>query len=273
MRQYFTGDGYTTPADQARSIGDRLFLGTRFWFYLKYIGVLSKSRALVRRNDYGDDNWAWASWEILTIVEQSGGRIEISGLDHLRNVPKPFVIVGNHMSTLETHLLPVMVLPITGMTFVVKKSLTKHFYFGPIMRACNPVAVSRINPRDDLVTVMREGQRILGEGRSLAIFPQSTRNRIFDPSQFNSLGAKLAEKAGVPLVPLALKTDFWDNGRLCRDIGPIRRRRTVHLEIGAPILPGTCPAREGHGQVVDFISQRLVSWGGEIAQPKTGTAN
>ncbi len=267
LRQYFEGNGYTTPADRRRSFGDRLFLGSRLWFYLKYIGVLSESRGFVKRNDYGNDNWAWTSWEILDIVEQCGGRVEISGLDYLRSVPKPFVIVGNHMSTLETHILPVMVLPIADMTFVVKKSLTTHFYFGPIMRACRPIAVTRTNPREDLVTVMQEGQRILGEGRSLAIFPQSTRNRIFDPSQFNSLGAKLAEKAGVPIVPLALKTDFWDNGRLCRDIGPIRRERTVHLEVGQPILPGTCPAREAHAQVVAFISERLTSWGGEIAGP------
>lgn len=267
LRQYFEGNGYITPTDSKRSFGDRLFLGSRLWFYLKYIGVLSESRGFVKRNDYGNNNWAWTSWEILRIVEQCGGRFEITGLDHLRSVPKPFVIVGNHMSTLETHILPVMVLPLADMTFVVKKSLTTHFYFGPIMRACHPIAVSRKNPRDDLVTVMREGQRILGEGRSLAIFPQSTRSRVFDPAQFNSLGAKLAEKAAVPLVPLALKTDFWDNGRLFRDIGPIRRKRTVHLEVGPPILPGNCPARVAHAKVVDFISDRLTSWGGVLARP------
>jgi 1-acyl-sn-glycerol-3-phosphate acyltransferase len=86
------------------------------------------------------------------------------------------------------------------------------------------------------------------------------------PAQFNSMGAKLAEKAGVPLIPVAIKTDFWDNGRLVRDIGPIRRERPVHVEFGAPLGPGA-PARDTHPKVLDFISQRILAWGGEVASP------
>lgn len=263
MRQYFAGNTYSTPSDNTRDFADRLFLGTRLWFYCAYIRVLGESRGFARRGEYGRENWAWTSWEILRIVERVGGRLEISGLDYLRNTPPPYVLVGNHMSTLETHLLPVMVLPITDMTFVVKESLTRHSYFGPIMRACTPITVTRSNPREDLVHVLTEGKRMLEEGRSLVIFPQSTRNRVFNPALFNSMGAKLAERAGVSLIPVAIKTDFWDNGRLIRDIGPIRRERCVRLEIGQPIGPGL-PARETHAAALDFIIGRLTSWGGEI---------
>ena len=265
MKEYFPGNSYRTPAERRRSPGDRLCLGTRLWFHLKYIGVLAESRGFARRDDYGPENWAWTSWEIFNIIESAGGQVEIDGLDHVREARAPFVIVANHMSTLETHILPVLVLPIADMTFVVKDSLVKHRYFGPIMRACRPIAVSRRNPREDLVTVMTEGQRILAEGRSLVIFPQSTRSRVFDPAQFNSLAAKLAEKAGVPLIPVALKTDFWENGRFLRDIGPIRRRRRVHLEFGAPLGPGL-PARETHARAVDFIVGRLKQWGVAIRE-------
>ena len=262
-RQYFEGNTYSTPDQNPRDFADRLFLGTRLWFYYCYIRVLSESRGFVRRGEYGRENWAWTSWEILRIVERCGGRLEISGLEYLRNTPPPYVIVGNHMSTLETHILPVMVLPITDMTFVVKESLTRHFYFGPIMRACTPITVRRKSPREDLVHVLTEGKRMLEEGRSLVIFPQSTRSRVFNPALFNTMGAKLAERSGVPLIPAAIKTDFWDNGKLMRDIGPIRRERCVHLEIGRPIGPGI-PTREAHEEALAFITGRVLSWGGEV---------
>ena len=263
IEQYFEGDSYATPPDNKRDLADRLFLGARFYFYYIYIRVLAESRGFVKRGEYGRENWAWTSWEILRIIERCGGRVEVSGLEHLRNTQAPFVIVGNHMSTLETHVIPVLVLPVADMTFIVKESLTRHLYFGPIMRACNPITVGRKNPREDLVHVMAEGARMLKEGRSLVIFPQSTRSRIFMPEHFNSMGAKLAERAGVPLIPVAIKSDFWDNGRVIRDIGPLRRERTVHIEFGAPLGPGAL-AREAHPQVLNFITERILSWGGEV---------
>jgi 1-acyl-sn-glycerol-3-phosphate acyltransferase len=82
------------------------------------------------------------------------------------------------------------------------------------------------------------------------------------------MGAKIAERAGVPLIPVALKTDFWDSGRLIRDLGPIRRKRKVYFEFSRPLGPGLA-AREMHQMALDFITERLLSWGGEIS----GTGN
>jgi 1-acyl-sn-glycerol-3-phosphate acyltransferase len=262
MQQYFEGDGYNTPPDIGRDFADRLLLGTRVWFHYLCLRVEADARAYARRREYGPENFAVTSWAMLRNIERCGGRIEISGLDHIRSAVPPFVFVGNHMSAIETFLLPVMILPFADVTFIVKESLLRHFYFGPIMRACRPIAVGRENAREDLVRVLTEGKRILGEGRSLIVFPQSTRSRVFDPATFNTLGAKLAERARVPLIPVALKTDFWEHGRFVRDLGPIHRDRIVHFEFSRPIKPGFA-ARDAHQKALDFITERLLSWGGE----------
>jgi len=57
-----------------------------------------------------------------------------------------------------------------------------------------PIVVSRHNSRKDFVLVMTRGKEILSGGRSLVIFPQSTRLIDFRPKEFNSLGVKLASK-------------------------------------------------------------------------------
>jgi 1-acyl-sn-glycerol-3-phosphate acyltransferase len=127
------------------------------------------------------------------------------------------------------------------------------------MRSRNPIVVSRDNPRQDLVTVMEEGARRIAEGTSVILFPQTTRTARFDPSAFNSLGVKLARASGAVVVPVALKTDAWDNGRLFKDFGPIHPERTVHIQFGNP-LSVTGNGREQHDATVRFISEHLAAW-------------
>ena len=49
---------------------------------------------------------------------------------------------------------------------------------------------------------------------SVLIFPQTTRELFFDPKKFNTLGIKLAKRAKVPVIPIAVKTDAWWHGQM-----------------------------------------------------------
>ena len=79
------------------------------------------------------------------------------------------------MSTLETVILPVIVLPFRRVTFIVKESLLTYPIFGPIMRSLDPLPVTRTNPRLDLKTVLEGGVARLQQGASIVVFPQTTR--------------------------------------------------------------------------------------------------
>ena len=96
------------------------------------------------------------------------------------------------------------------------------------------------------------------------VFPQATRQVRFDPGAFNTLATKLAARAGVPVVPIALKTDFVGVGRLIKEFGRVDRQKPIHIRFGPP-LPVTGTGRETQAQVVDFISASLREWGGEVA--------
>jgi len=74
---------------------------------------------------------------------------------------------------------------------------------------------------------------------------------------------KLAKKAGVPVVPLALKTDFHGLGRKIKDFGPVDRSKTVHFRFGEP-LQVTGNGREAHEACLNFITENLKAWGGEV---------
>jgi len=263
--QPIPGDTYTTPADNRRDLMDRLCLGGTLWFYLLHSRLILKSRSQALKGRYDDAAWIRTSWEVLRILERCGARFEVTGLEHLRENAGPFVFVSNHMSTTETQVFPCLIAPHLPVTFIVKRSLTTMPFFGPIMRSRDPITVGRTNPREDMVTVMTEGTRRLQAGTSVIVFPQATRYQVFRTDHFNSLGVKLAGRAGVAVVPVAIKTDFWRPGSgWLKDFGPLDRTQTVRMEFGAP-LAITGNGKEQHEAVVEFIRSRLVAWGGEVA--------
>ena len=69
-----------------------------------------------------------------------------------------------------------------------------------------------------------------------------------------------AEQAQVPLVPIALQTDFAGLGRWIKDFGPVDPGRPVRFAAGAPIPAGT-PSRAMQQQCVACIGEKLAAWG------------
>ncbi len=111
---------------------------------------------------------------------------------------------------------------------------------------------------------MEGGMERLKAGRSIIIFPQTTRTHQFDPEQFNTIGVKLAKKAGVPVIPIALKTDAWGNGRFIKDFGKINPARKVYFAFGAP-MPVAGRGTEEHEAVIRFIRANLDLWASPLS--------
>jgi 1-acyl-sn-glycerol-3-phosphate acyltransferase len=127
------------------------------------------------------------------------------------------------------------------------------------MLSRNPVVVGRSDPRKDLEAVMNGGAELLSKGVSIVIFPQSTRSLEFKPEEFNSIGVKLAKKTGVPVVPIAIKTDYWGNGKLIKEIGPIDHKKTIHIKFGEPFhITGN--GKEENSRIINFIQTSLDEW-------------
>ncbi|MBN2875435.1 MAG: 1-acyl-sn-glycerol-3-phosphate acyltransferase [Spirochaetales bacterium] len=266
------GDRYDSPEGIRRHWMEYALLGTRWSPYFRFFGVMFRSRVLAVRGAYDDEAWSDSSMEVLAKLEGCGARFHISGLEHVRALQGPAVFVANHMSTFETLLLPGLINPIRPCTFVVKEKLLHGLVWGPIMRARAPIAVTRTDPRKDLETVLSEGARLLGSGRSIIIFPQGTRKNVWNRAEFNSLGAKLASRTGVPLVPVAIKTDYWGNSPLFRGFGPVHRDRPVMIEF-AQSMPVSGRGKTEHDACLDFIEDRLRSWGAAVTAPEAVPAS
>ena len=230
---------------------------------IRYISLILRDRKVAVEGNYDKETWAASSNYIFKLIEECGGRFNITGLDNLHNCKAPVVFIGNHMSTLETMVLPGIIAPVMDVTFIVKKSLVELRYFGPIMKARKPIIVGRTNSRDDFKKVMTEGPELLAKGISIVVFPQSTRKDEFIPSEFNSLGVKLAKKANVNVIPIALKTDFWGHGKYLKDLGPIHRNKPIYMDFGKP-MEVTGSGKVEHEKIIEFISSSLANWGSKV---------
>jgi len=258
-------DIYHSPESQP-VILNRLF--PSLFFYLRFIPIVwNSSRRLIHQRTYlAQDKpipdsfiWSTSSLYIMQALEQVGVNFEISGLRHLQNLNKSCVFIANHMSMLEAMVLSAVIQPFIDVTFVVKESLINYPVFGPTMRAMNPVIVGRSDPRADLNEVINGGTERIKSGWSIVVFPQNSRHAVFDPTQFNTIGIKLARKSQATVIPIALRTDAWQNGRWLKDLGPIDPTRKVYFCFGEPLdIQGN--GKQQHQEIIDFISTKLNFW-------------
>lgn len=252
-RRYGDGDSYrTTPTEHAPhpsfTFLSKTFFGPLLWLWHK-----------AKRGECDDIAWVHGSAWLADIFESVGCQLVVDGLKNMDALDGPCVFIANHMSTLETFVLPAMIRPRMPVTFVVKSSLVRLPIFGELMRSRNPVVVERRNARQDLATVLEEGSKRLAAGTSVIVFPQHTRTLYFAEDQFNSIGIKLALKAGVPVVPIALKTDAWGQGRPVKELGKIAPSLPARFRFGRP-LTITGRGKGEHAEICRFIGDNVRQW-------------
>ena len=190
--QLLNTGSYDTPEIHPRRFFDRLLWWSNIWYRARIGAVIWSGSRCAKKGLWSRDNWADHAHRVFEAVEACGGKIHVRGYHHMANVEGPAVVLANHMSILETMLLPALTLVSHHTTYVVKANLLRYPVFGNVMRAVDPVGVGRKNPREDLKAVMRGGVDRLKQGKVVIIFPQATRTVVFNPGACNSLGVKLA---------------------------------------------------------------------------------
>ena len=237
--------------------------------HLRMGGIYVWGNVACRRDRAGFEKGLFAEFAIkpVRMMESLGTVVHYDGFERVRDAKFPVVWAANHMSPLETCAVLPALLAFSPTTIVLKESLAHYPVFGFVVRNIHTIRLRRRNAMEDLRATLEQGEQALREGRSVVVFPEGRRSLTFDPVAFNSIGVKLAQRAKVPLVPVALRTDAMQIGRLNKDLFTVHAERPVHFECGEPIPP-ELSQREALDRARAFIAERLAAWQAEF---DTGT--
>lgn len=117
--------------------------------------------------------------------------------------------------------------------FMAKKSVFEHGITGPLMRGMKHIPVDRragLGSLQAAVAALRAGE-IVG------VFPEATMSLSFELKEFKTGAARMAQEAGVPILPCTL----WGSQRVWTKHVPKRLGRNgipIFVTIGEPLYVG-----------------------------------
>jgi 1-acyl-sn-glycerol-3-phosphate acyltransferase len=127
------------------------------------------------------------------------------------------------------------------------------------------IPISRKSPREDLISILSVGTERIKGGDSVLIFPQGTRQNVFSRKVYSSIGAKLAERAGCPVVPIVVDTRCQltrEKGilsKIFKDFGTFDSSYDIRVACG-PVIPNA-KSKVMHEAAFDWMATKLESWG------------
>ncbi|MGC4887341.1 lysophospholipid acyltransferase family protein [Micromonospora sp. DT227] len=163
-------------------------------------------------------------------------RLDVRGSHH---VPRTggAVLASNHVSYLDfifcgygAHESRRLV------RFMAKESVFRHRVSGPLMRGMKHIPVNRAAGAGSYASAVGALRR----GEVVGVFPEATISRSFTVKDLKNGAARMAQEAGVPLLPVAL----WGTQRLWTKGRPrtlTRRHTPITILVGEPMDPAAYP--------------------------------
>ncbi|SCI86725.1 MULTISPECIES: lysophospholipid acyltransferase family protein [unclassified Clostridium] len=162
-----------------------------------------------------------------TLLRLAGTRVIVEGQE---NLPKEGAVlyVSNHQGDFD---IPVLLTHLDGPhAFVAKKELLKVPLVKYWMSLLQCVFLDRDHPRQALASILKSVDTLKG-GHSVIIFPEGTRSRGRKMGEFKFGAMKIAQRAQVPIIPLAVDGSF----RVMEQQGIWVKPATVRLKILPPL--------------------------------------
>ena len=167
----------------------------------------------------------FVQWGFRCVVCTTGMKLKVHGIE---NIPKNRAVlyVGNHRSIFDIVVSYGKVPDRTG--FIGKEELSKIPVVSPWMRRIYCLFLPREDMKKSLQVILTATDQ-LKQGISMAIFPEGTRNKTEELLQpFKNGAFKPAEKAGAPILPMAVSYD----GPVLETSFPHLKRMNVVLRFG-----------------------------------------
>lgn len=129
-------------------------------------------------------------------------KVHMTGTEKIPVDTKP-LFVGNHRSNYDP-IITWYALKQQKIAFISKASNFKIPFFGRFIRKCCFMAIDRENPRNAVTTINKAAKLLQKQEVSVGVYPEGTRSKSGELLPFHNAVFKIAQKANVPIVVLAV---------------------------------------------------------------------
>lgn len=178
----------------------------------------------------------WLSFRVVPFQ-----RVRVEGREHL---PRrgAFLLVANHRSLMDTPAVLALGQPLK---WIAHRRFLAMPLVGWFLRACGDVGVDPGSPLGGGEAPAREVLAWLARGRPVAVYPEGTRSLDGRVGRFRPGVFRLAARAGVPVVPVAVSgTEVLLPARRLASAVPSFRPVTVRVRALPPLSPADHPGPE-----------------------------
>ena len=228
-------------------------LRTLFFYLVFYPWTLIALIIAVFLSPFGQD--VVHSWGIFwgrSCLWLAGLELKVDGMENL-TVNGPAIYICNHQSNFDIPLLYAG-LPIQ-FRWMAKQELFNIPLFGTAMKRGGYIPIDRSNRKEAMRSLTAAAKRIQ-DGASVIIFPEGTRSPDGTLQTFKKGALLLAAKAGVPVVPMAIKGSHQVQPKGSLRINPAPLKLTILPPIDTDGLK-SARINELTTQVHDLISRAL----------------
>lgn len=177
-----------------------------------------------------------------------GIRWQVKGWENLPDGPA--ILLCKHQSAWETLFIPAY-MP-RQVCFVYKKELHRVPFFGWGLALLRMIPIDRSRGRDAFEQVVATGRQRLAEGRWPILFPEGTRVPVGQAGRYKLGGARLAERTGTPVIPIAVNSgECWARNAF------VKRPGLITFSIGPAIHPAGSSPEALNARVEEWIEGEM----------------
>jgi 1-acyl-sn-glycerol-3-phosphate acyltransferase len=193
-------------------------VSTVFW------GIVVVSASLISRKAAYVCGCAWARG----LLWSAGISVHARGLENIDPNGK-YVFVSNHQSHLD--ILALLCVVKAHLTFIAKRELFYVPFFGWSIAVLGHIAIDRSSARKARASLDTAVRRLQDENISVVIFPEGTRSRTGEVSDFKRGSFSLAIESGLEVIPVSIDGTF----RVLRKGSLWIHPGTATVTFGAPL--------------------------------------